>query len=246
MFERGERNRRADRARMAALGGYVGRNVGDAPYIMDLVLLEHFASLAASGGAVSGTPFFYTSVNSGDLAVAVPTSVVLRTGATASSSITIATATLAALNGYTRDASIRSRWQISAIDATTTLLIGFRSSGDVLSAADGLFVGAIGSISQDYFGCVSRSGGVATTAILDGAGGKANIPIDTAWHDASIVCDSTAGEVRFYVDRQLAATITTDIPTGSLAVVAGAENGLTGGTSRTLTIDVIMASESAP
>lgn len=243
MFERGERQRRADRARMASLGGYVGRNVGDVPYLLDHVLHDHFYTPYSDGIRVFSVGL-YTISNSGSgaFSTAAPTSVVMATGATASSS-SLLVSYLSNMTGWTRDASMRTRFKISAIDSTTTILGGFARGASALTTPDSMFFGAMGNVSTAHFVCGTRSSGVATIAVLDGGGGKATIPVDTAFHDVSIVCDSTAGEVRFYVDRQAAATITTDIPTVGMGVMFGAENGATGGASRTITVDVLDLAE---
>lgn len=249
MFERGERNRRADRARMASLGGYVGRNVGDQPYIMDLVVSHTYL------GGLPPVHFATTTTGSG-----APSAVTglpaqrLSTGATASSTIYQCVDTSvfgsAAVNvkGYAADASLRARVRFSAADGEANVFVGFSCSTGVASACDGLFFGIAGATSTASFVCIARNGGVATTAILDGGGSRANIPVDTAWHDVSIICDSTAAAVRFYVDRQLAATITTDLPSDASDYFTphfSASNGATA-TARYIDARTIVVAESFP
>lgn len=254
VFARGERNRAADRARIAPLGGHVGRNLGDQPYIMDLVYHNHFANTGASA------PEEFTSQASGAggfvfigaqaptfLRVFTPTSsantwrYIYLGGASAGSAMN-------GMTGYTRDASMRLRARWGTVDANSKILAGLAATAALASTADGLFFGVNGAASSSYFVCISRKDGVATTAILDGGGTRAAVPLDTAWHDVSIVCDSTAGEVRFYVDRQLAATITTDLPSAAtdyLNLLFSVENGATA-SQEYMDADVVILSEAAP
>lgn len=246
VFARGERNRQADRARTARLSGNVGRNLGDMPYIMDHVLHDHFWNAYSDSLRVfSATTYQFTAAGSGTFSSnTTPTCAVLSTSTTANSKALLSLGSR--LTGYTRDATLRARWKVSAIDNTTMSAIGFVDRLTDAFADDGIYIGAIGALSTSHFTCLTRSAGVASAAILNGTGGRATIPLDTSWHDTTIVCDSTAGEIRFYMDRQLAASIAQDIPTQSLGLIFGAENGTTGGTDRTFTLDVIDVSEAAP
>lgn len=249
VFARGERNRAADRARIAPLGGHVGRNLGDQPYIMDVVLQWHFLGGAAPNG------FAFTTTGGGvpiGRGVTGATIRRLETASVASSTIfecfDTSGATLVNMAGYNRDASLRARARWSAVDSAAKVFLGLSTSAALASNADGLFFGINGAVSTTYFVCVSRKDGVATTAILDGGGTKAEKAIDTNFHDVSIICDSTAGEVRFYVDRQVAASITTDLPSDSddyFTPLWSAENGATAA-QRYIDLDVILVAEAAP
>lgn len=241
MFERGERQRQADRARMASLGGYVGRNLGDQPYIMDLVYQDHFTEFnTAAGGR-------YTKSLDGTGAAALmatpPTALRFQSGATSFGRAQVFGN--AYMSGYVRDISIRVRARISSVDSSARVVVGLATGTPGASEWDGVFLGANGAVSTSYFTATSRKSDIATVTELNGAYAAA---LDTAWHDFSIVCDSTAGQVRFYVDRQLAATHTTDLPsseTDYMTFYAEAWNGSTS-TNRYGDIDVIVIAEAGP
>lgn len=246
MLSRNDRGRaQTERNRTGQVRGHVGRDVGDQPYIMDLVLHEHFL------GGIDGTKF----VESGKVGTAnaigsaLGTYMALVTGATANSTVVADTGAVSKLLGFQRDANLRARIIITTtIDGNSRLFVGLATSQALATVADGMFIGVDGSVSTTYFVAVCRDGGIATTKVLDGSGGTTAAAIDTARHEVAIVCDSMNAQVRFYFDRALSATITTDLPDDASDFVVphfSAQNGASA-VDRRLLCDVIVLAEAAP
>jgi hypothetical protein len=245
MFRNADRRRGLDRARVAPTIGHVGRNLGDQPYIMDLVLQEHFIAADPRSLPPTGT-------GSGTVeAVAGVTAARYSSGATAGGTIRADFGTdpnAIGMAGFNRDANLRARVRFSAVDSAASIFIGFALSNGLATAVDGLFLGVAGAVSTDYFIAAARNGGLATTKVLDGGGGSYAAPVDTIWHELSIICDSTQGEVRYYLDRQLVATINSDLPDDASDYFTphlSAQNGATN-TARYIDIDVLVLAEAAP
>jgi hypothetical protein len=109
-----------------------------------------------------------------------------------------------------------------------TIRIGF--GDDITAPTDGVYFLYQDNVNSGKWEC--RTTSASTTTATD-----SGITTDTNWHNYTIIINSNASSVTFYIDGSLVATNTTNIPSVILNMGVGNTNGVSNGTSRYFYLD---------
>lgn len=196
------------------------------PYSPDAEMFDHFA-----GDGTIDARWTTTLAGSGTVSLpnTTPTIARLATGATVGSTAELGWGARYAMVGANKYAEAVARWAMTTTPVSTCVvnLRFITATGDVAQ------VGMRGADSVDYFSCRSTSGGTPTTTIT-------TVPYDDAYHLFAVRL--FPDRVRFYIDNDLVAEHTTNVPTAAVQPRLTANNVGTG-TAQTMDADFIWVRE---
>lgn len=196
------------------------------PYSPDAEIFDHFA-----GDGTIDSRWTVTLAGSGTVSLpnTTPTIARLATGATVGSTAELGWGTRYAMVGANKYAEAVARWAMTTTPVSTCVvnLRFITATGDVAQ------VGMRGADSVDYFSCRSTSGGTPTTTIT-------SVPYDDDQHLFAVRL--FPDRVRFYIDNDLVAEHTTNVPTAAVQPRLTVNNVGTG-TAQTMDADFIWVRE---
>jgi hypothetical protein len=195
------------------------------PYSPDCQMFDHFA-----GDGTIDVRWTTTLAGSGtiSLPVATPTVARLSSGATISSTCLLNWGGRFALVGTSAAVDCRARFAVTtAVDADDSMQLRLQTA-----ASDFMRIGVRGATSTAFFFAESSFGGSNSTTTT--------VPIDTDMHDFRI--QTMPDRARYYIDNNLVAEHTANIPTAAVEPRFDLGNGANGGT-RTMDIDLFWIRE---
>ncbi|TXH38770.1 MAG: collagen-like protein [Rhodospirillaceae bacterium] len=209
---------------------------GGSDPIADGIFFEDFMSTASSNigplGLATSQSGTGATVSNSNNANTIG-SKLFETGTTNAGTAFVATGGASFSLGTNGAITFKCRLKLSALsDATDNyqLLIGFSDFVSSLSPFNGIYFRYNSAVSPNWLACSVRS--TVETTVITG------IPVTTAYQNLGFTLNEGATSIGFTVDGVPAATITTNIQTGSRAIVARI-NKIAGTTNRSMEIDYV-------